>query len=70
MPLAASPAAISLCRDFFPHAGRKRPIPEPGVMDHFSAITTAEGYRWLAEAMEAQAFAYLALRSPRGLPLT
>jgi len=34
------------------------------------AVTTAEACRWSADAIEAQAFAYLALRSLRGLPLT
>jgi anhydro-N-acetylmuramic acid kinase len=34
------------------------------------AIEPAEGLGWSADAMEAQAFAYLAVRSRAGLPLT
>lgn len=33
-------------------------------------VATAEEFGWSAEAMEAQAFAYLAVRSLKGLPLT
>ena len=34
------------------------------------AVTTAEAHGWSVDAMEAQAFAYLAVRSLEGLPLT
>lgn len=34
------------------------------------AVTTAEHYGWSARLMEAQAWAYLAVRSLRGLPIT
>jgi anhydro-N-acetylmuramic acid kinase len=33
-------------------------------------IEPAESFGWSADAMEAQAFAYLAVRSRAGLPLT
>ena len=33
-------------------------------------VETAAGVGWSADALEAQAFAYLAVRSLRGLPLT
>ncbi|MBX9740632.1 MAG: anhydro-N-acetylmuramic acid kinase, partial [Beijerinckiaceae bacterium] len=33
-------------------------------------VTTAERFGWSSDAMEAQAFAYLAVRSRMGLPLT
>jgi anhydro-N-acetylmuramic acid kinase len=35
-----------------------------------AAVRPAELFGWSADAMEAQAFAYLAVRSSRGLPLT
>jgi anhydro-N-acetylmuramic acid kinase len=34
------------------------------------AVEPAESLGWSADAMEAQAFAYLAVRSRAGLPLT
>jgi anhydro-N-acetylmuramic acid kinase len=33
-------------------------------------VQPAEAFGWSADAMEAQAFAYLAVRSRAGLPLT
>jgi anhydro-N-acetylmuramic acid kinase len=33
-------------------------------------VTTADAIGWSADALEAQAFAYLAVRSLNGLPLT
>jgi anhydro-N-acetylmuramic acid kinase len=33
-------------------------------------VTTADAVGWSADAMEAQAFAYLAARVAQGLPLT
>ena len=35
-----------------------------------AGVETADAVGWSAEALEAQAFAYLAVRSLRGLPLT
>ena len=35
-----------------------------------SAVETADSVGWSADALEAQAFAYLAVRSLRGLPIT
>ena len=47
----------------------------PALMSALTArlacrIVTAEAYGWNADAIEAQAFAYLAVRAHRGLPLT
>ena len=33
-------------------------------------VLTADAVGWSADALEAQAFAYLAVRSQRGLPIT
>jgi anhydro-N-acetylmuramic acid kinase len=35
-----------------------------------AAVETADAVGWSADALEAQAFAYLAARTIRGLPLT
>ena len=35
-----------------------------------ATVETADAAGWSADALEAQAFAYLAVRSLRGLPLT
>ncbi len=35
-----------------------------------AAVETAGAVGWSADALEAQAFAYLAVRSLRGLPIT
>ena len=35
-----------------------------------ATVTTADAVGWSADALEAQAFAYLAVRSQRGLPIT
>lgn len=40
------------------------------VAEGGGAVTTADALGWSADAMEAQAFAFLAVRSLRGLPLT
>ena len=35
-----------------------------------ASVETADDVGWSADALEAQAFAYLAVRSLRGLPIT
>ena len=53
---------ISIDRDEIVIVGR---LPEPTL-----AAEPADSLGWSADAMEAQAFAYLAVRSRAGLPLT
>jgi anhydro-N-acetylmuramic acid kinase len=52
--------------------GRKNPtlMKALGEATHGAAIRAAEEVGWDGDALEAQAFAYLAVRSRRGLPLS
>ena len=51
--------------------GARNPALTAALAEHLPCrVAAAETFGWNADAIEAQAFAYLAVRSHRGLPLT
>jgi len=72
--------AAAKARDFFPHpvhtwvvtgGGRLNPVVMAALRDILGVeVRSAEGLGWDGDALEAQAFAYLAVRSECGLPLS
>jgi anhydro-N-acetylmuramic acid kinase len=77
---AVTIAAIGLAEDHFPESpkrwivaggGRHNRLILAGLREQLDQpVLTAEDVGWDGDALEAQAFAYLAVRSIRGLPLT
>ena len=64
--LPARPRAIVVCG-----GGARNPTLIGAIAARAGvAVTCADAYGWSADALEAQAFAYLAVRAARGLPLT
>lgn len=64
--LPKAPATVVVCG-----GGARNPILLRELTDRLPCrVTTADLVGWSTDAMEAQAFAYLAVRSKRGLPLT
>jgi anhydro-N-acetylmuramic acid kinase len=77
---AFTAGAVALAERHFPQAprrwivaggGRRNPALLAALRERLAApVDTAEAVGWDGDALEAQAFAYLALRSVRGLPLS
>ncbi|NIA68792.1 anhydro-N-acetylmuramic acid kinase [Pelagibius litoralis] len=77
---AFTAASVALAGGFFPQpverwlitgGGRHNPVLMAALADRLQApVDPVEAVGWQGDALEAQAFAYLALRSLAGLPLT
>jgi anhydro-N-acetylmuramic acid kinase len=77
---AFTAGAVALAERHFPQAprrwivaggGRRNPALLAALRERLAApVDTAEAVGWDGDALEAQAFAHLALRSVRGLPLS
>jgi anhydro-N-acetylmuramic acid kinase len=66
VPLPAPPRRVLVCG-----GGRKNKVLMAGLAARFAApVEPAEAVGWDGDALEAQCFAYLAVRSLRGLPLS
>jgi anhydro-N-acetylmuramic acid kinase len=66
VPLPAPPLRVLVCG-----GGRKNPVLMAGLAQKFSApVQPVEAAGWNGDALEAQCFAFLAVRSLRGLPLS
>jgi anhydro-N-acetylmuramic acid kinase len=73
-------AAVAAARDYFPRPAREFLVTgggrrNPAIMDALRRrlgvpVRPVEAVGWDGDALEAQAFAYLAIRSLRGLPLS
>ena len=51
--------------------GRRNPVLMVGLRDRLGVpVDDADAHGWDGDALEAQAFAYLAVRSRRGLPIS
>lgn len=50
--------------------GRHNPVIMDGLKQRIQILESAENVQWQGDALEAQAFAFLAIRSYLGLPLT
>jgi len=78
--VAFTAAAVARARELFPHpvqrwliagGGRHNPAIMGALSDRLGAsVVPVESAGWNGDALEAQAFAYLAVRSLRGLPLS
>ena len=77
---AFTAAAIARAREHLPHppkawivcgGGRRNPVLMAGLRARLQGrVKTAEDAGWRGDFLEAEAFAYLAVRSVRGLPLS
>ena len=68
LPLAPFQPLFSLSDAELAELGvERRTVSEPGAP---CRVTTADAVGWSSDAMEAQAFGYLAARTLQGLPLT
>jgi anhydro-N-acetylmuramic acid kinase len=68
---AISRRAAGLTRLVVTGGGRHNPYLMRGLADRLSLpVETAEQHGWRGDAIEAEAFAYLAARTARGLPLS
>jgi anhydro-N-acetylmuramic acid kinase len=66
VPLPAPPRRVLVCG-----GGRKNKVLMAGLAARFAApVEKVEAVGWDGDALEAQCFAYLAVRSLRGLPLS
>jgi anhydro-N-acetylmuramic acid kinase len=66
VPLPAPPLRVLVCG-----GGRKNKVLMAGLAARFAApVEPVEAVGWDGDALEAQCFAYLAVRSLRGLPLS
>jgi anhydro-N-acetylmuramic acid kinase len=66
VPLPAPPRRVLVCG-----GGRKNKMLMAGLASRFAApVEPVEAVGWDGDALEAQCFAYLAVRSLRGLPLS
>lgn len=64
--LPGAPAAVVICG-----GGARNPTLQAELARRFACpVTTADDRGWSGDAVEAQAFAYMAVRSLEGLPLT
>ena len=65
-PLPAAPQRVLVCG-----GGRKNPVLMAGLRHEFAVpVQPVEAAGWDGDALEAQCFAFLAVRSLRGLPLS
>jgi anhydro-N-acetylmuramic acid kinase len=65
-PLPAAPLRVLVCG-----GGRKNPVLMAGLAQAFNVpVEPAEDVGWDGDALEAQCFAFLAVRSLKGLPLS
>jgi len=65
-PLPGSPLRVLVCG-----GGRKNPVLMAGLREAFKApVDPVEAVGWDGDALEAQCFAFLAVRSLKGLPLS
>jgi len=77
---AFTAASVARARDWLPEAprlwlvsggGRRNPVLMRALSERLeSAVAPVESVGWDGDALEAQAFAFLAVRTLRGLPLT
>ena len=64
--LPANPLRVLVCG-----GGRKNPVLMRGLQAHFTApVQPVEAAGWDGDALEAQCFAFLAVRSLKGLPIS
>ncbi len=69
--IAAAPLPAAPLRVLVGGGGRKNPVLMAGLQQAFAApVQPVEAAGWDGDALEAQCFAYLAVRSLRGLPLS
>ncbi|MDE3061252.1 MAG: anhydro-N-acetylmuramic acid kinase, partial [Pseudomonadota bacterium] len=55
---------------FISGGGRHNPALMQALKKHFSQVYPVESLGWIGDALEAQAFAFLAVRSLKGMPLS
>ena len=76
---AFTAASIEVAQHYFPipakhwyicGGGRHNPALMQAITDRLTAVRPVETLGWYGDAIEAQAFAYLAVRSIKRLPLT